>query len=78
MTSSSLERRAIPQPAGRSSGLDHVTSAAIDEAAAWLASRPPHQHPHPIVPALKKLFGLTASEACQAIRRATLQHGRSK
>lgn len=49
---------------------EHEYSAAIDEAAAWLAARPPHHHPRPIVPELRKLFGLTAVEACEAIRQA--------
>jgi len=47
-----------------------VGGAKVDEAAAWLAARPPHQRPHPIVPELRKLFGLTTSEACAAIREA--------
>lgn len=64
-------------PTVGTTGLDHETSAAIDEATAWLASRPPHQRPHPIVPELQKTFGLTAAEACQAIRKANLRHARS-
>lgn len=47
------------------------------EAATWLASRPFHQRPHPIVPQLRKLFGLTTTEACAAIREANLRHARS-
>lgn len=42
----------------------------IDTAAEWLASRPAHQAPRPIVPELRKLFGLSAIEACAAIRQA--------
>jgi hypothetical protein len=45
-------------------------STAITQAAEWLASRPQHHRPHPLVPELKKLFGLSAKEACEAIRTA--------
>lgn len=47
------------------------------EAAAWLAARPPHRRPHPIVPELRKLFELTTAEACTAIREANLRHARA-
>lgn len=57
-------------PVGGTTGLSHEHSAAVDEAAAWLASLPPHERPRPIVPALRQRFGLTALEACQAIREA--------
>lgn len=49
----------------------------IDEAARWLASRPAHQRPHPIVPELRKLFDLSTGEACAAIRESRLIHARS-
>lgn len=49
----------------------------VDSAAAWLASRPEHHIPHPIVPELRKLFGLSAVEACQAIRQANAIRARS-
>lgn len=51
-------------------GLDHESSAAIDEAANWIANTPPEQCPRPLVPALRWRFGLSATEACQAIREA--------
>nr|WP_245396652.1 hypothetical protein [Jiella sonneratiae] len=54
---------------------EHEHSAAVDEAARWLASQA--VAPHPIVPALRRRFGLTAPEACQAIREAGLIRGRS-
>lgn len=50
--------------------LEHEHTAQIDEAARWLASLEPHQVPQPIVPALQARFGLSASEACQAIAEA--------
>lgn len=57
-------------PVSGTAGIEHASSAMVDEAAAWLASRPLHHRPHPIVPELRKLFGLTAGEACAAIREA--------
>ena len=65
-------------PVGGTTGLDHASSAMVDEAAAWLAARPQHQRPHPIVPELRKLFGLSAAEACQAIRDANLIKARAQ
>lgn len=50
-------------------GLDHESSAAIDEAAHWIRANR-HQVQRPIVPALRQRFGLTPLEACQAIREA--------
>ena len=64
-------------PFGGSTGLDHETSAAIDEAAAWLATCPAHQRPSPIIPAVCARFGLRPVEACQALREAALIRGRA-
>jgi hypothetical protein len=47
-----------------------MNTSSVDTAAEWLASRPDHQTPKPIVPELRKLFGLTAREACEACRAA--------
>ncbi len=47
---------------------EHEHTAAIDEAAAWLASE--DHPPSPIVPALRRRFGLSAVEACTAISEA--------
>lgn len=60
-------------------GLDHESTASIDEAARWLAQLPQPERKvlSPIVPALKARFGLTAGEACAAIREANLIHGRA-
>lgn len=57
-------------PVGGTTGLSHEHSAAIDAAAEWLASTSQEKRPHPIVPALRQRFGLTALEAVQAIREA--------
>lgn len=63
-------------PIGGSTGLDHETTAAVDEAARWLASQNPR--PQPAVPALRARFGLTALEACWALRDAgRLQQGKA-
>lgn len=49
---------------------EHEHSAAVDEAARWLADQ--HQPPKPIVPALRQRFGLSglqATEACAMAQR---------
>jgi hypothetical protein len=51
---------------------EHEPCAAIEEAARWLATTPRHQRPRPIVPSLRQRFGLSAAEACEAIREARL------
>lgn len=57
-------------PIGGSTGFDHESTAAIDEAARWLALQP--QAPSPVIPALRSRFGLSALEACTAIKEASL------
>lgn len=64
-------------PVGGSTGLDHESTAAIDEAAAWLATCPAHLRPSPIVPALRQRFDLSPTEACQVIREANLRRARA-
>ena len=44
---------------------EHSHSAAVEQAAIWLADL--REPPHPVVPALKERFGLSAVEACEAI-----------
>lgn len=56
---------------------EHEHSAAIDEAAAWLATKPRQQIGRPIVPALRERFGLSPAEACQAIQEAQLRRARA-
>ena len=43
---------------------EHQHSDAVVQAAQWLAEQLPP--PHPIVPALRSRFGLSAVEACEA------------
>ncbi|MBA3446647.1 MAG: hypothetical protein H0T56_03390 [Pseudaminobacter sp.] len=57
-------------PVGGTTGLSHDDSAAIDCAAEWLVSTPYHQRPRPLVWHLRETFGLTVSQACQAIAEA--------
>ena len=56
---------------------EHEHSAAIDEAALWLATTPRRQIEGAVVPALQKRFGLSPAEACQAIREANLRRARA-
>lgn len=57
-------------------GLCHESSAAIAEAAIWYAAHLDTCE-HPIVPALRRRFGLSATEAVIAIQEArkTTPHG---
>ncbi|SKA26452.1 hypothetical protein [Consotaella salsifontis] len=64
-------------PVGGSTGLDHESSEAVTLAARWLATTPPDQHPRPIVPELRRRFGLNPVEACQALREANLIKARA-
>lgn len=45
-----------------------ASTPEIEKAAQWLADVP--EPPHPIVPALKQRFGLSAVQACEAIAMA--------
>ena len=63
---------------GGSTGLDHESTAAIDEAARWLAVTPRHARgDRPIVPLLRDMFGLSAMQTCEAIREYRVQIGRA-
>lgn len=55
-------------------GLDHETSASIDEAASWLSTQP--QWPSPIIPALRQRFALSPVDAVQALREARMKLAR--
>jgi hypothetical protein len=56
-------------PIGGTTGLCHETSAVISEAAAWYRD---HRYDceRPVVPALRRRFGLTVTEALAAMREA--------
>lgn len=58
-------------PIGGTTGLSHEHTAAVETAAEWLKSLPRHHLPHPIIPELQKLFGLTVLEAVEAIHEAS-------
>jgi len=49
----------------------------ILQAARWLSTTPQRQRPHPIIPHLQKVFGLSAKEAVEAIRKAHEIAGRA-
>jgi hypothetical protein len=57
-------------PIGGSTGHCHESTAAIDEAAAYLAAVAPEHCPRPLVPAMRAMFDLSPSQACQAIAEA--------
>ncbi|WP_163265617.1 hypothetical protein [Chelativorans alearense] len=56
---------------------EHEHSAAIDAAAEWLALPPHKQIDRPIVPHIREQFGLSVSEAIEAIREANLRRERA-
>lgn len=56
------------------SGLCHESTAAISEAASWYAANR-HLCERPLIPALRRRFGLTAKQACEAIAEATRMGG---
>ncbi|SKA11099.1 hypothetical protein SAMN05428963_10631 [Consotaella salsifontis] len=58
-------------------GLDHEHSAAMEEAATWLTNLEPHEKPQPVIPELRRRFGLSPLEACQAIAEANLRRARA-
>lgn len=55
-----------------------LQSAVVAEAASWLADQ--KKPPRAAVPALKQRFGLSAVQACEAIKLASIarQHGTEK
>lgn len=64
-----MSASALPSeiPVGGTTGLDHASTAAIDEAVAWLVVNPRSTRTTATVPELRQRFGLTPVEACQAI-----------
>lgn len=45
----------------------------VKRAAVWLAMTPQAEKPHPIIPHLRKQFGLTPQQAVEAINASKLQ-----
>ncbi|MEW9614277.1 hypothetical protein AB3G45_10665 [Shinella sp. S4-D37] len=56
---------------------EHEHTAAIDEAARWLATSSPSERSGPVIPDLRQRFGLTALQATEACREATLIRARA-
>lgn len=56
-------------PVGGTTGLSHQSSVSIEQAAAWYRD---HRYTaeRPLIPALRRRFGLTAHEAVMALREA--------
>jgi hypothetical protein len=64
-------------PVGGTTGLSHEHSAAVDEAARWLATEPRECISGPDVLVLINRFGLNAQQACEAAREAALIRARA-
>lgn len=60
-----------------STGRCYKSSAAIDLAAEWLAGISRDHINRQIVPVLRERFGLSAAEACAAMRAAKLRRARA-
>lgn len=60
---------AVDIPIGGSTGCCHESSGSIDEAATWFALNRDRCE-RPVVPALRRRFGLSAQEAIEALRQA--------
>jgi hypothetical protein len=72
-----MSRYPHEKPIGSLTPPEHEHSAAIDEAAAWLSTTPRERIPGPVVPLLRRRFGLSIAEACAAIREAHLIKARA-
>ena len=57
--------------------IDHQNTAAIELAGEWLSQTPRDRIGRPIIPTLREKFGLTASEAVEAVREANLRRQRA-
>lgn len=56
---------------------EHEHTAAVDEAARWLATCSPSERSGPVIPELRRRFGLSTLEATVACREAALIRARS-
>ncbi|MCG6115228.1 MAG: hypothetical protein MEQ84_08515 [Mesorhizobium sp.] len=59
-------------------GLDHETTEAVTMAAMWIIGHR-HEMPRPIIPHIRRMFGLSPAQACEAIAEANRRrdHGGS-
>ncbi|MCQ9144573.1 MULTISPECIES: hypothetical protein [Brucella/Ochrobactrum group] len=53
------------------------SNSRVTEAARWLATTPERDRPHPIIPALRRQFGLTVVEATLAAAESVLIQARA-
>jgi len=65
----SADRLPPSLPVGRTTGLCHQSSAAIEIAAAWYRAHGATCE-HPVIPALRRRFGLTPLQAIVVLREA--------
>lgn len=49
---------------------DHQHSAAVDEAERWLVSLDREKIARPVIPFIRERFGLSLTEAIEAVRQA--------
>jgi len=54
-----------------------IPNPRVQTAALWLAVKPSHEMPSPVIPALRQKFALTALEACSAVKQANLIRARA-
>jgi hypothetical protein len=67
--SSKVETDFSALPVGGTTGLCHQSSVAIEQAAAWYRDNREAVE-RPLIPALRRRFGLSAHEAVMALREA--------
>jgi len=46
---------------------EHSHSAAVEEAARWILATPQVERPRPLVPIMRRMFGLSAIEAGEVL-----------
>lgn len=64
-------------PKDAKGGHANTSPAAVQEAAAWLATTPRERITNPIIPTLRRQFGLSAVEAVEAVRQAQVKQARA-
>ena len=58
-------------------GVDHETTAAVDEAERWLVETDDALKPRPVLPFLRSYFCLSTKDAVEAIRSANQRKARA-